>query len=85
MVRVGGFDMDIITAVEMFKELDEGWQLEKWRYCWWLVGLMWTDVRKSYLSTKMSISRKVTWEGEIHYLVQLNTILLVLELWGINL
>ena len=24
MVRVGGFDMDIITAVEMFKELDEG-------------------------------------------------------------
>ena len=23
-----------------------GWQLEKWRYCWWLVGLMWTEVRK---------------------------------------
>ena len=34
----------------------------------WLVGLMWTEVRKPDLSTKMSISRKVTWEGEIHYI-----------------
>ena len=20
--------------------VDGGWQLEKWRYCWWLVGFM---------------------------------------------
>ena len=32
-------------------------------------GLMWTEVRKSDLSKKMSISRKVTWEGEM---VQVN-------------
>ena len=31
------------------------WQLEKWRYCWWLVGFMWTKVQKSSIST----SRKV--------------------------
>ena len=24
--------------------VDGGWQLEKWRYCWWLVGLIWTEV-----------------------------------------
>ena len=46
-----------------------GWQLEKWRYCWWLAGLMWMEVQKPDLSTKMSISRKVTWEGEM---VQVN-------------
>ena len=52
------------------EEVDEvaggagGMGVEKWRYCWWLLGLMWTDVRKSDLSTKMSISRKVTSKGE---------------------
>ena len=48
-----------------------GWGMAagKWRYCWWLVGLMWTEVRKSDLSTKISISRKMTWEGEM---VQVN-------------
>ena len=30
-----------------------------------LMNLMLTDVRKSDLSTKMSISRKVTWEGKM--------------------
>ena len=25
--------------------VDGGGQLEKWRYCWWLVGLMWTEVQ----------------------------------------
>ena len=24
--------------------MDERWQLEKWKYCWSLVGLMWTEV-----------------------------------------
>ena len=44
-----------------------GWEMAagKVEVLRWLVGLMWTDVRKSDLSTKMSISRKVTWEGEI--------------------
>jgi hypothetical protein len=40
-----------------------GWQLEKWRYCYWLVGLMWTEVQNSDLSTNMPISRKMKWEG----------------------
>ena len=31
-----------------------GWQLEKWRYCWWLVAMMWTQVQKPSLSTCMS-------------------------------
>ena len=26
--------------------VDGGWQLEKLRYCCWLVGLMWTEVGK---------------------------------------
>ena len=46
-----------------------GWQLEKRRYCWWLVGLMWIEVQKPNLSTNMLISIKVTWEGEM---VQVN-------------
>ena len=37
----------------MERLVDGGWQLEKWRYCRWLVGLMWTEVQKPYLSTKM--------------------------------
>ena len=31
----------------MKRLVDGGWQLEKWRYCWWLVGLMWTEGRWS--------------------------------------
>ena len=34
----------------MERLVDGVWQLEKWRYCWWLVGLMWTEVQKSDLS-----------------------------------
>ena len=47
----------------MDRLVDGGWQLEKLRYCWLLVGLMWTEVQNADLSTNMSISRKVTWEG----------------------
>ena len=36
----------------MERLVDEGWQLEKWRYCWWVVGLMWTEVWKSRLVNK---------------------------------
>ena len=31
--------------------VDGGWQLENWRYCWGLVGLMWTEVWEPDLST----------------------------------
>ena len=27
----------------MERLVDEGWQLEKWRYCWRLVGLTWME------------------------------------------
>ena len=37
----------------MERLVDGGWQQEKLRYCLWLVGLMWTDVQKSDLSTKI--------------------------------
>ena len=40
---------------------DRRWQLEQWRYCQWLVSLMWKEVWKSSLSTL----RKKTWEGKI--------------------
>ena len=33
--------------------VDGGWQLEKWRYCWWLVGLMWMEVQKSDFRTSV--------------------------------
>ena len=33
----------------------------KWRYCWWSIGSMWTEVWKPDLSTNMSISRKGRW------------------------
>ena len=48
-------------GIGMERLVDGRWQLEKWRYYCWLVGLMWTEVRNPNLSTKMSISRKVTW------------------------
>ena len=38
----------------MERLVDGGWQLEKWRYCWWLVAMMWTQVQKPSLSTCMS-------------------------------
>ena len=39
-----------------------GWQLEKWRYCWWFVGLMWTEVRKPDLSGSGKSDRVATIE-----------------------
>ena len=30
----------------MERLVDGGWQPEKWRYCWWLVVLMWTDKQR---------------------------------------
>ena len=71
--EVTGVVANVPTTDSVEKSMEHlvygGWQLEKWRYYWWLVGLMWTKVRKPDLSTKMSISRKVTWEGEM---VQVN-------------
>ena len=43
--------------------VDGGLQLENWRYCWWLLGLIWTELQRPNMSTCMSISRKMTWEG----------------------
>jgi hypothetical protein len=37
--------------------VDGGWHLGKQRYCWWLGGLMWTEVWKPSLLTCMSISK----------------------------
>ena len=61
--------MDGLRKKGMEYLVDGGWQLEKWRYCWWFLGLMWTEMRKPDLSTNMSISRKVIWEREM---VQVN-------------
>ena len=54
--EIGGEAGEVTGVVADVPTMDGGWQLEKCRYCWWLVGLMWTEVRKSDLSTKMSIS-----------------------------
>ena len=40
----------------MERLVDEGWQLEKWRYYWWLVGLVWMEVRKPDLKCIISSS-----------------------------
>ena len=32
-------------GIGMERLVDGRWQLEKWRYCWWLVGLMWTEIQ----------------------------------------
>ena len=42
-----------------------GWQLVKWRYCLGVSGFDVKEMRKSRLSTCMSMLRKVIWEGEM--------------------
>ena len=55
MCEVGGVGVEVIWVAAdlppwMAKEkgmehlVDEGWQLEKWRYYWRLVGFTWTDM-----------------------------------------
>ena len=43
--EVSGVGVVIRVAREYGMEclVDEGWQLEKWRYCWRLVGLTWME------------------------------------------
>ena len=46
-------DAPTMNSLEKCTEhlVDGGWPLDKWRYCWLLVGLMWPEVRKPSLST----------------------------------
>ena len=60
--QVTGMAVDMATQIACeidIKHLrDGGYELEKWRRCWCLVGLIWSEVWKLIFST----SRKVTWE-----------------------
>ena len=64
--EIGSKAGEVIGVVAEVPTMDsQGKMLEKWRFCWQLVGLMWTEVQKPSLSTCRSISRKVPWEGEM--------------------
>ena len=68
MGEIGGVGMEVIWGAadlvpldgqRMEHLVDTGWQLEKWKYCWSLVGLMWVCCKHT------SLSRKVTLKGKI--------------------